>query len=252
MRDRSPVLTIHSSQFHAQDRKRQTPWVESIFGIAGMTALELSADAGLLALFLATANICLGLLIAVRYSPLRSWPHRKINIFGVHQWTAYLLLTAIAGHLLLLFFVPRPAWRIADMVLPIHSPVQPLVNTIGAAAMYLTVVVVFTSYYRLQLGRRRWKLFHYLVYGAAASSFTHALFANLNLTDTAIDLLDGEKLFVEFCMAVVTVLTLWAWKYRIHKSRTRLGPTPGVECSQVSSLSHHSDPVTSIPYTLPR
>ena len=49
-----------------------------------MTALDLSADVGLLAVFLATANICLGLLIAVRYSPRRLWPHRRINIFAIH------------------------------------------------------------------------------------------------------------------------------------------------------------------------
>ena len=45
-----------------------------------MTALDFSADMGLLAVFLRTTNICLGQLIAVRYSPLRLWPHRRINI----------------------------------------------------------------------------------------------------------------------------------------------------------------------------
>ena len=49
-----------------------------------MTALDLSADVGLLSVFLATTNICLGLLIAVRYSPSRLWPHRRVNIFAVH------------------------------------------------------------------------------------------------------------------------------------------------------------------------
>jgi hypothetical protein len=52
-----------------------------------MTALDLSADVGLLTVFLATANICLGLLIAVRYSPSRRWPHRRANIFAVH-WSS--------------------------------------------------------------------------------------------------------------------------------------------------------------------
>jgi hypothetical protein len=34
-----------------------------------MTALDFSADIGLVAVFLGTTNICLGQLIAVRYSP---------------------------------------------------------------------------------------------------------------------------------------------------------------------------------------
>ena len=60
-----------------------------------MTALDFSADIGLLAVFLGTTNICLGQLIAVRYSPWRLWPHRRINIFVVHNWTAYLLITSV-------------------------------------------------------------------------------------------------------------------------------------------------------------
>ena len=60
-----------------------------------MTALDFSADMGLLAVFLRTTNICLGQLIAVRYSPWRLWPHRRINIFVVHNWTAYLLITSV-------------------------------------------------------------------------------------------------------------------------------------------------------------
>src|SRR5580704_17684608 len=63
-----------------------------------MTALDLSADVGLLAVFLSTANICLGLLIAVRYSPWRLWPHRRINIFAVHNWTAYFLMASVLTH----------------------------------------------------------------------------------------------------------------------------------------------------------
>src|SRR5947209_15691983 len=102
-----------------------------------MTALDLSADVGLLAVVLATANICLGLLIAVRYSPRRLWPRRRLNIFAVHQWTAYLLLTSIAIHIVVLLFEKSAHWRLIDIALPIWSPVQPVENTIGAVAFYL-------------------------------------------------------------------------------------------------------------------
>jgi predicted ferric reductase len=106
-----------------------------------MTALDFSADIGLLAVFLGTTNICLGQLIAVRYSPWRLWPHRRINIFVVHNWTAYLLITSVLIHPLILLFSTNSRWRLLDVALPVRSPVQPIENTIGAVSVYLIGVV---------------------------------------------------------------------------------------------------------------
>jgi hypothetical protein len=35
----------------------------------------------------------------------------------------------------------------------------------------------------------------------------------------AINPVDGEKLFVESCLLVVVVTTVWAWRYRLRKDR---------------------------------
>ena len=100
-----------------------------------MTALDLAADVGLLAVFLAATNICVGLLIAVRYSPRRRWPHRRVNIFAVHTWTAYFLMTSLLVHPIILLFSRKIRWRLLDLVVPIWSPVQPIQNTIGAVSL---------------------------------------------------------------------------------------------------------------------
>jgi len=42
-----------------------------------LSAIELSSDIGLVAVFVLTANILLGLLLSVRYNPWTHWPHRK-------------------------------------------------------------------------------------------------------------------------------------------------------------------------------
>src|ERR1700693_2159615 len=114
-----------------------------------MTALDLSAGLGLGGVFLATANICLGLLIAVRYSPRRLWPHRRINIFALHNWTAYVLMASVLTHPIILLFSTKPRWSWLDLAFPVWSPVQPLENTVGAVGAYLLVVVLLTSYFRL-------------------------------------------------------------------------------------------------------
>jgi len=184
-----------------------------------MTALDLTADAGLLAVFLATANICLGLLITVRYSPVRQWPHRRVDIFAVHRWTAYFLITSLVIHPIILLFSTKIRWRLLDLALPIWSPVQPVENTIGAVSLYLIVLVIVTSYFRVRLGRHQWKRFHYLVYAAGVGTFLHGILADPDLKGNAINPLDGEKLFVESCLLLVVLTTVWAWRYRLRKDR---------------------------------
>jgi predicted ferric reductase len=182
-----------------------------------LSAIDLCADVGLVAIFLATANICLGLLIAVRYSPVRYWPKRRINIFSIHNWTGYGVLLATVLHPVILLFSSQVRFRVLDIVFPVWSPKQPLENTLGAVALYALLIVVVTSYARIKLGRRLWKLLHYLVYPAAALLFVHGILTDQNLNGAAIDYFDGEKVFIEACALVVLGASLWAMKIRRAK-----------------------------------
>src|SRR5258707_7358457 len=146
-----------------------------------MNAIDLSADFGLVAIILATVNICVGALIAVRYSPVRCWPHLRLNIFRLHNWTAYLLVIALVLHPVILLFNTATHFRWVDVVLPVWSPVQPLENTLGALGLYLVLVVVITSNSRLRLKRLTWKRFHYLVYVASIAVFAHSLLTDPDL-----------------------------------------------------------------------
>ena len=185
-----------------------------------MTAIELSSYAGLVAVTLATLNICLGLLIAVRYSPVRYWPHRKhINLFAFHTWTGYLVLGFVLLHPLLLLFVRAPHFRVIDVLFPLWSPQQPLENMLGAISFYAIVVVVVTSIYRIPLGRKLWKALHYLVYPASALLFVHGVLTNQNLDNKPVDYLDGEKVFLEICLLVVVFSSAWAWQFRARKQK---------------------------------
>jgi predicted ferric reductase len=185
-----------------------------------MTAIVLSSYAGLVAVFLATLNICLGLLISVRYSPVRYWPHRKhINIFQFHTWTGYAVLALIVLHPALLLFIHDPHFQIFDVLVPVRSPQQPLENTLGAIAFYALVVVVVTSIYRIPIGRKMWKTLHFLVYPAAALLFVHGILTNQNLDSKPVDYFDGEKIFIEICLALIVAASVWAWQHRAKKQR---------------------------------
>ena len=194
-----------------------------------MTAIDLSADVALAALALTTANFCLGLLMAARYSPIRQWPYRQINIFALHNWTAYLVLVSIVLHPVILLLSTKIHWRLLDITLPLWSPVQPTANTMGAISAYLVLVVIVTSYFRRELGRARWRALHYLVYAAGTCIFIHAFLVDPKLKGSAFDPLDGEKFFIECCLLILCVASGWAWTHRIKKIRRERAVVSGRE-----------------------
>jgi predicted ferric reductase len=189
-----------------------------------MTAIDLSADIGLVAVGLATLNLVIGALIAMRYSPWRYWPHHRFNIFRIHNLTGYTLLGACILHPVVLLASPRETFRVRDILYPLHSPVQPFENTIGAVALYSIFVVVITSYFRLSLGRHLWKSFHFVVYAAAVAVFWHSIFTNPNLEKAPVDVFDGEKVFIELCLVAVIGLVLMRWRYGMRKRRLKQAP----------------------------
>ena len=183
-----------------------------------ITVLDLSAYLGLTAVGAITINMLLGVMMAFRYSPVRNWPHHRFNYFRLHNWTGYIALVVTLLHPLPLLLNKSPKFRVLDIVYPVHSPQQPLENTIGAIALYTVALMVVTSYFRIQLGRRTWKAFHFTIYLGAIALFYHSLFTDPDLKGAPIDWLDGGKLFVESCAAIILVTSLLRARHAQKKS----------------------------------
>ncbi|MGI9036775.1 MAG: ferric reductase-like transmembrane domain-containing protein [Pyrinomonadaceae bacterium] len=181
-----------------------------------MTAQDLSTYLGLLAIGLLTFNILLGLLISVRYQAKKHFPYLRINIFKIHNWTGYIALGVVFSHPVLLLFSKTAGFGIIDIAVPLWSPTQASINTLGAIAFYLLAFVVVTSYYRVRIGRRLWKSFHYAGYAAAVLFFIHGIWTDPYLQNSALDPFDAEKVFVELCfLAVIIGVSLrlrYAWR----------------------------------------
>lgn len=182
------------------------------------TVLDLSAYVGLVAVGVITLNLLLGMLMAFRYSPHRSWPHRRFNYFRLHNWSGYIALSVSFLHPAILLLSKEPRFRLLDLVYPVHSPSQPLENTIGAVAFYLLGFVVITSYIRLQFSRHLWKSFHFSIYFAAAALFFHSLYTDPALKGNPIEWFDGGKVFVECCFALIVIVSLLRWRYSRKKA----------------------------------
>lgn len=172
-----------------------------------MTLLDLCAYLGLGAVGAVTVNLLLGVLMSLRYSPVRYWPRRHVNIFALHQWTAYCAVFLTLTHPLVLLFLRAPHFAIIDILWPIHSYLQPKLNFAGAVALYLVLFVLVSSLLRRQIGRPVWRNLHYLVFPAAVLVFLHSILTDPELKDGHPDLLDGGKVFVE-AAAVLSLLAI--------------------------------------------
>lgn len=185
-----------------------------------MTLLDLCSYLGLGAVGAITCNTLIGLLMSLRYSPVRFWPHRRINIFALHQWTAYVAVFLTITHPTVLLFLHVHRFPLLDVLWPVHSYLQPKLNLAGAAALYLIVLVVVSSLLRRQIGRPVWRRLHYLVFPAAILLLLHSILTDPNLRDGHPDLLDGGKIFIE----VAAVVTFVATAIRIRLAGRGLRP----------------------------
>ena len=179
-----------------------------------ISLLDLCSYLGLGAVGAASINLLLGMLISLRYSPMQRWPHRRISLFALHQWTAYITIALTLTHPAVLLFLDKPHFRLYDILWPIRSPLQPYINLAGAMALYLLVLVLVSSLLRTQIGRPLWRSLHYLVFPAAVLLLVHSVLTDPNLKDGHPDLLDGGKIFVE--AASVVSLAAVAVRYRMR------------------------------------
>lgn len=190
------------------------------------SAIDLSSFAGLGAITLLTLNILIGLLLSTKYNPVRRWPHRRINTVLIHNWTGYAALLLALVHPIIILFSSTERFRVVDLFYPLNAPKQPGINTFGAAALYLLIFTVVTSYFRFQIGRRWWKKMHLLTYAMFPLYAVHGVLTDPTLKNGVIDPFDAEKVYIELCVLLVasamTARIRWQLRQpppRIHRAR---------------------------------
>ena len=192
-----------------------------------MDPIDLTSYSGLAAVYLLSVNLLLGILMSARYNPWKRWPHRRINILKLHNWTAYVGLGLSVLHPIPLLFVRKPRFALADVLYPIHSPEQPTINCLGAVCLYVLIFTVITSIYRAEIGRQRWKPLHYLTYVVATLFVIHGALTDQHLNDSPVDLLDAEKVGIILCgvaiLAAAVVRFRWTAKHPKFQPRAPAG-----------------------------
>lgn len=171
----------------------------------GLTVLDIISYLGLAACGTMSVGLLLGMVLASKYDPVVSWPHRKLPLFRLHNILGYVTLVLVLAHPVTLLFATGQGFGWLEILLPVVAPKQPFENTLGAIALYGVLVVVATSYLRKRMSFRRWKAIHYTNYLVALTFIFHSLLTNPNLNDKEIDYTDGGKIFVIVCVIGVVL-----------------------------------------------
>lgn len=203
-----------------------------------MSLLDLCSYLGLGAVGTVTLNLLLGMLLSLRYSPVRQWPHRHVNLFALHRWTAYVAIILTLTHPAVLLFLRVPQFRLIDVLWPVHSYLQPKLNLAGAGALYLLAIVLLSSLLRARMPRVVWRRLHYLVFPAAVLLLLHSILTDPNLKDGHPDLLDGGKIFVE----AATVISFAATTIRIRLRGRGFRPSPAQAAPSVLTSQKMPNP----------
>ena len=184
----------------------------------------LSANFGLIATGFFTANLLLGVLLSTKYQRTLVWQKlprfvRRISLYQVHNYTAYIALLTAFTHPVLLLFDSKAGFSLLNIAVPLTASHQNYIYTLGALAFYglLTAVVTSTVFVRKLFTNRTWKLIHFVSYGAAMLFIVHGIWADPLLLDRPVNFVDAEKILSEAALVSFIGVIIFRLRYATKK-----------------------------------
>ena len=191
--------------------------------------LQLSAYMGLVATGLLTLNILLGIMLSTAFKKNVYWiklPDRikQINIYNVHNWTAYIALLLVLLHPTLLLFAPATKFKFIDIIFPLNAPHQKLFVAMGTLSMFAIITVLITTQkvVKKKMSFRTWKNIHLISYGTLLLFIVHGIVMDPQLKDRPLILLDAEKVLSELCLIVLVAASILRYKYYIKTKKLKM------------------------------
>ena len=184
--------------------------------------LQLSAYMGLIATGLLTLNILLGMMLSTAYKKHVYWIHlpdriKQINVYNLHNWTAYTVLLLVLLHPMLLLLAPATKFKFIDIIFPINAPYQKLFVAFGTLSMFAIITVIITTQklVKKKMSFRIWKNIHLISYGTLLLFIVHGIVMDPELKDRPLMLLDAEKLLSELCLIILVAASVIRYKYHL-------------------------------------
>lgn len=188
--------------------------------------LDLSSYAGLVATIVLTFNFVLGMMVSTAYKKHNYWkllPQRikQVNVYNLHNQTAYVALLLVLLHPILLLFDASTKFKFIDIVFPINAPNQKLFVALGTLSMFAIITVIITTQkvVKRKMSFRIWKNIHLISYGTAMLFIVHGIVMDPQLKDRPIDIFDAEKIVSELCLLLLVAATIFRIRYEIRSRK---------------------------------
>jgi len=151
--------------------------------IAAQAWWHLARTAGLVGWALISASVIWGLLLSTRVlgrRPTRPW------LLSMHRYLSALAIGATAVHVVALLADSYIQFRVIDVLVPMASAWRPGAIAWGIVALYLLLIVEFTSLVSERLPRRVWWTIHLTSLALFAFGTVHGLQAGTDASNALV------------------------------------------------------------------
>ncbi|NTU85879.1 MAG: hypothetical protein HGA45_42205 [Chloroflexales bacterium] len=146
---------------------------DSLFGAEPKAYWYLSRSSAMVAYILTWLAMLLGLLITSRAA--RLWPGGPVA-FDLHQHASLLSLAFGLFHALILLGDQYIKASLAQILVPFaYGGYEPLWVGLGQLTLYMLAIVGLSFYVKPLLGRRAWRLIHFLSFALFALALAHGI-----------------------------------------------------------------------------
>jgi len=194
-------------------------------GITSSTALWYASRAtGVVSLVLLSAVMILGLLVN-RQGRLPGLP--RFAVLGLHRNLSLLAVAFVAVHVISAVADSFVSISLAAAVIPFVSAYQPFWLGLGAVSLDLMGALIVTSLLRRFIGRRTWRVVHWLAYASWPVAVAHSV-------GSSKDMQNGPLLSLAVA-CILAVAGALAWRLaRARAEAPRARRVPGLMAAQAS------------------
>ena len=140
---------------------------------------ELIRSSGITAVVLLTVTVAMGISVNVRALDgfmKRAWANEA------HGFISLLSLAMMLVHLILVVANRHVPIGLAETLVPGLAGWRPAALALGSGALYLSAVLILSSYFKRAIGHRTWRVIHYGGFLGWAAAMLHGLTAGSDTT----------------------------------------------------------------------
>ena len=179
---------------------------------------EFIRASGLLAFVLLSVSVFLGLAVNVRaLDPLT----KRVYVYEGHQTISILALALMILHVVLLLVHKFVDFTLTEILVPFASDWRPMPVALGIACLYLTVLLIGSSYARNSIGQKTWRALHYSSFVAWILAVFHGITAGSDSTAPLV-----QYLYLATIGPVVLLICFRAIAPSGHPDPRRITATP--------------------------